>query len=144
MTLILAVIGLVLVILEVVTASTFFIWIAIGFFAACIVSLFTTNVVVIAAFGIVVTVLSVSLMRTKYAKYVLPQKQTPTAYNELIGNHAIMQADYTANGVDVGTARVGGNDWSVQSEQLGNVFFKNERVVIKKIEGVRLIIEKEE
>lgn len=144
MTLILAVIGIVLVVLEVATTSTFFIWIAIGFFAASITSLITTNLIVVTIVGIIVTVLSVSLMRTKYARYVLPKNQTPTSYNELIGNHAIMQADYTANGVDVGTARVGGVDWSVQSEQVGNIFQANERVVIKKIEGVRLIIEKEE
>lgn len=144
MTLILALIGAALLVLEVITASTFFIWIAVGFFCASLVSLITSNLIIVAAVGIVATLLSVASLRSRYAKWILPKENAKTSYNELIGKHAIMQADYTSNGVDVGLARVGGVDWSVQCLQAGQKFSKEERVVIKKIEGVRLIVEREE
>lgn len=141
---ILAIIGVVLVIAEVITISTFFIWIAIGFFVAAFVAIFTSNIFVITIFGIVASVASVMLLKTSYVKYVLPKKRTETAFNELIGKHAIMLEEYTSNGVDNGLARVGGVDWSVQCEESGIKFEEGQRVVIKKIEGVRLIIEREE
>lgn len=144
MSVILAIIGVILVIAEVITVSTFFIWIAIGFLVASFVSLFTSNIFIIAMFGIVASVASVMLLKTSYVKYVLPKKRTETAFNELIGKHAIMQEDYTSNGVDKGLARVGGVDWSVQCEESGIKFEAGQRVTIKKIEGVRLIIEEEE
>ncbi|WOO87996.1 NfeD family protein [Mollicutes bacterium LVI A0039] len=143
MTLILTIIGIFLIIAEVLTASTFVIWIAIGFLCAALVSLVTSNFVVLAAVGIITTLLSVAVLRTKYVKWVLPKERVETAHNELIGKAAIMKEDYTSNGVDVGIARVGGVDWSVQCETLETSFTAGERVVIKKIEGVRLLIEKE-
>ncbi len=144
MTLILAIIGLALIVLEVFTASTFFIWIAVGFLCASLASLVTSNIIVLAIIGIATTLISVALLKSKYMELVLPAERTKTSYNELIGKHAIMQADYESNGVDVGLARVQGVDWSVQCEQSGVNFKKGERVVIKKIEGVRLIIERED
>ncbi len=144
MTLILAMIGIALIVLEVFTASTFFIWIAVGFIAASLTSLITTNVVIIGFVGVLATLLSLALLRTSYAKYILPKENAQTSYNELIGKHAIMQEDYTSNGVDVGLARVGGVDWSVQCDTSGVEFLEGQRVIIKKIEGVRLIIDREE
>lgn len=144
MTLILAIIGLALIVLEVFTASTFFIWIAVGFLCASLVSLVTSNLIVLAIVGVVTTLLSVAVLKAKYVELVLPAERTKTSYNELIDKHAIMQEDYDSNGVDVGLARVQGVDWSVQCEESGVHFEKDERVVIKKIEGVRLIIERED
>lgn len=144
MTIILAVIGVGLIVLEVFTASTFFIWIAVGFIAASLVSLTTESIVVIAICGVVATLLSLGLLRTRYAKYILPKENAKTAFNELIGEHAIMEADYTSNGVDVGVARASGASWSVQCAVSGVTFTKGERVVIEKIEGARLIIAREE
>lgn len=142
-TLILAIIGIALIVVEVITASTFAIWIAVGFLCASLTSLVTDNLIIIALVGTVAMLLSVAVLRTKYIKYFLPKERKETSYNELLGKHAILQDDYTSNGVDVGVARVQGVDWSVQCEQSGVEFTKGERVVIKKIEGVRLIIEKE-
>ncbi len=144
MTYILAAIGVVLLILEVITISTFLVWIAIGFFAASLTSIFTTNIFIIAFVGTVATILSLLVLKTKYVKLVMPKKREETAFNELIGKHAIMQADYFANGVDIGLARVGGIDWSVQSKEEGLEYTTGERVLIHRIEGVRLIIGKEE
>lgn len=143
MTFILAIIGIILVGVEVVTASTFFIWIAIGFLCASLTSIVTSNIIIIAFVGIITAVGSIVGLKDKYIKYIQP-KDTPTTYNELIGKFAIMQADYTSNGVDVGLARVGGVDWTVQCATSHVSFKAGERVVIRKIEGVRLIIEREE
>lgn len=144
MTIELLVIGLVLIGLEVFTASTFFIFLGLGFLAASLVSLVTDSVIVISLVGIVVSVISLVSLRTMYVQLVLPKEKTKTSYNGLIGKHAIMQDDYTSNGVDVGLARVSGTDWSVQCETNNLAFTKGERVVIRKIEGVRLIIDREE
>lgn len=143
MTLILVIIGIVLIMLEVFTASTFFIWIAVGFLSSGLVSLVTSNVIIISAVGIFSTLISVAVLRTRYVKFVMPKERVETAHNELIGKNAIMRDDYTSNGVDVGVARVGGVDWSVQCDESNVNFEAGERVVIKKIEGVRLLIEKE-
>lgn len=144
MTIELLVIGLALIGLEVFTASTFFIFLGLGFLGASFVSLLTDSVIVISLVGIVVSVISLVSLRAIYVQLVLPKEKTQTSYNGLIGKHAIMQDDYTSNGVDVGLARVSGTDWSVQCETNNLTFTKGERVAIKKIEGARLIIDREE
>ncbi len=144
MTYILAAIGVVLLILEVITISTFLVWIAIGFIAASIVSIFTTNIFIIAFVGVAATVLSLLVLKTKYVRLVMPKTREETAFNELIGKHAIMQNDYVVNGVDIGLARVAGIDWSVQGQVEDQIFAQGERVLILRIEGVRLIIGKED
>lgn len=144
MTFILAIVGMLLVICEVITISTYFIWIAIGFLAASLASIITTNIIIIATVGILATLLSVGLLKTKYVKYVLPKKRVETAFNELVGKYAIMQENYVSNGVDTGLAKVQGVEWSCQCEEINTHFDKGERVKIIKIEGVRLIIEREE
>lgn len=144
MTLILALIGIGLIALEVFTASTFFIWIAVGFLCASLVSLVTSNIIIIVFVGVIATLVSVASLRSKYAKLIMPKENAQTSYNELIGKHAIMVEDYTSNGVDVGLGRAQGVDWSVWCETPGIKFSEGERVVIKKIEGVRLVVEREE
>lgn len=144
MTVILAIIGFALIILEVFTVSTFLIFIAFGFLAASLVSIISDSYILIATVGVVVTLLSIKLLRSKFTKYAQPNGQVQTSYNELIGKFAIMESDYTANGVDVGQARVSGVDWSVQCATNGSEFTAGERVKIKKIEGARLIIDRED
>lgn len=144
MTFVLAIIGIVLIGLEIFTSSTFLVFIGVGFIAASLVSLLTTNLIIISVVGVLVTLVSIGLLRKKYAHYMQPKAHTQTSYNELIGKHAIMLEDYTANGVDIGLVRVTGIDWSVQCETLGLSFKEGESVIIQKIEGARLIIDKEE
>ncbi|WOO86398.1 NfeD family protein [Mollicutes bacterium LVI A0039] len=143
MSFILIIIGIVLVVLEALTASTFIIWIAFGFLCAALTSFATSNIIIIATVGIVTTLLSVALLRTKYVRWILPKNRTETSYNEIIGKKAVMKEDYTADGVSVGVATINGVDWSVQCETDNLTFIKGERVMILKIEGVRLFIEKE-
>lgn len=144
MTVTLAIIGLVLVLLEVFTASTFLIFIGFGFLAASLVSLITSNIIVLSIVGVGVSLITIKLLRSKFTKYAQPNGKIQTSYNELIGKYAIMQSDYTSNAVDVGVARVSGVDWSVQCETNGLTFAAGERVKIIKIEGVRLIIDRED
>ncbi len=144
MTLILFVIGIVLIILEMMTVSTFLIWPGIGVLVAAFASLFTSNVLVLAIVFAIATLISVGLLKTEYIKLVMPKEKTETSYNEYIGKHAILINDYIANGVDNGVVRLNGVEWSVKSKNLDESFKAGERVTIIAIEGVHLIIGKEE
>ncbi len=144
MTLILFVVGVVLIILEMLTVSTFLIWPGIGVLVAAFASLFTSNVLVLAIVFAIATLVSIGLLKTKYIKLVMPKKKTETSYNEYIGKHAILINDYIANGVDNGIVRLNGVEWSVKSKKIDESFKAGERVTIIAIEGVHLIIGKEE
>lgn len=141
---ILLIIGIILIGLEALTVSTFLIWIAIGFIVASFAALFTTNIWVVLVIGIISTTISVVLFKDKYRKFILPQNETKTSYNEFIGKFAIMEANYKADGVAVGRANISGQNWSVYNAGPEMEFKSGEKVIVKKIEGVRLIIEKGE
>ncbi len=143
MTLILLIVGIVLIILEAITTSTFLIWIGFGFICASIVSLLTESIFIILVVGIIGSIISVALFKKEYVKIVKEGGNIPTSYNENIGKKATMITDYKSDGVATGRAIVNGMEWSVQAKGNDLSFSKGELVYIKKIEGVRLIIEKE-
>lgn len=144
MTLILVAIGLVLILIELLTVSTFFVWIAAGVFAAAFTSVFTDNIYILLGVGTLVTIICLASLQSKYINYIKPKNATQTSYNNLIGRKAKMLDDYHADGVNSGSAKVGGVTWSVVCENERTTFTADETVIIKAIEGSKLIIGKEE
>lgn len=144
MTFILIGIGLLLILVEILTVSTIFIWISIGFFAAALASAFTGNLYVLILVGTIATVLSLVSLKSKYVNYTKPKTLIQTASNELIGKKAKMLESYRSDGASVGVAIIGGVTWTVSCEREGLNFKEDELVKISAISGSRLIIEKGE
>lgn len=142
MTIILAIIGLLLIILEAITVSTFFIWLGIGFLGAAIIAYFTSNVLIIVLGGIIITLLSVMVFKPRYLKSIQPNGSVKTSYNQLVGSTVKMLEDYDYDGTNTATAIVKSITWTVEAKQMNASFKKDELVVVKAIDGAKLIIEK--
>lgn len=139
---ILIIIAIILLILEMATISTYFIWVSIGFFAAAICAIFTDNLIVITIIGLLATICSVLLLKSKYVALILPKKRTKTAYEQNIGKQAVMLDSYDADGVSVGQAKIEGQEWTAICKQANTHFETGELVNVIAIEGVKLVIEK--
>ncbi len=138
------IVALLLIVVEVLTVSTFFIWVSLGVFASALTSLVTDNVVIITLVGIVITILSLVMLRTKYFNYARPKKIEATAYEKLIGKKATMLEDYLTNGANTSSAKVDGVIWTVICETSATKFNKNEIVLIEDVVGSKLVIRKED
>lgn len=123
---------------EAVTTSIFSIWFAIGSFAALLVSLavpkaFALQMIVFIA----VTALTLYFTRPILVKKIL--KKTPTNMDRLIGKTAVVIEEVTP--LTVGRAKSDGLLWQIKSEDTISV---GEKCDIVKIEGVSLIVKKQE
>lgn len=140
---ILIVIGLILIILEIFTVTTLLIWIGIGFLAAAFTSLFTSNPIILLVVGTVACLLTMVIFRDKFKNGLLAGKQTKTSYEELIGKKAQITTGFIGNDVNRGTLKINGVEWIALAND-NQVYEVNEIVIIKKIDGAKMHVEKEE
>ncbi len=123
---------------EAVTTSIFSIWFAIGSFAALLVSLALPEAFVLQMIVfIAVTALTLYFTRPILVKKIL--KKTPTNMDRLIGKTAVVIEEVTP--LTVGRAKSDGLLWQIKSEDTISV---GEKCDIVKIEGVSLIVKKQE
>lgn len=135
-------IGLILLILEIFTISTFLIWVSFGFFAAAFVALFTNNLIVISLSGLIIFVVSIYLFRGKYLGKMMSKNSIKTSYEEILDKNGVVIKQFLGDSEEVGIVKVNGMEWSAKSTQK-ILFEKNQIVKIKKIEGVKIIVEKD-
>lgn len=129
--LILLVVSILLLILEIFTVSTFFLWIAIGVLFSSFVALFTNNLLILLICGSVVSVISIYLFRSKYISRI-KKGNVKTSYEEQIGEKGEVVVAFKGNSTEIGRVKVGGLDWSaISSEEVD--FAKGDIVVIKEI-----------
>ncbi len=134
MTIGLIIISIGLLIIEVLTASTFFIWFALGGFAAAITSLFTDNIlIIVVVFAITSIGLMVSLKQNLQRR--LAKNNVETSYEKIIGKSAIVTRKITPT--TPGEVKVAGQIWSARSEKVHNL---EEEVTIVKINGSHVIV----
>lgn len=128
----------VFLVLEGMSAALMTIWFAGGSVAAMIVSLLTDSFVIQLIVFIVVSSILLILTRPLLVKR-MDHEKIKTNVDSLLGEEGII-----IKGADVdslGQAKVKGQIWSVKSQD-NEELIKGERVIVQKVEGVKLLVSK--
>lgn len=128
-----------LLIIEMITISLTSIWFAGGAVAAAIVSVFTASIVIQAAVFIIVSLLLLVITRPIAAKY-MNSKIQKTNVEALVGRKCKVAVTIDAS-AGTGMIKIGDVEWKARASQDNLVIPKGTEVVIKKVTGVRLIVE---
>lgn len=124
-------------ILEGATAQLVSVWFLLGAIAAVIVSLFTPNIWIQIAVFIVVSAVSLAVTRP-LVKKITENKKIRTNADGNVGRTAVVSIQIDNNAAS-GQVSVDGKIWTARSED-GSVIPKDALVVVKKIDGVKLIV----
>ena len=131
------IVAAVLAIIEALTMGLSTIWFAGGAVAAAIAAMANCPFIVQFIIFLVVSVLLLYFTRP-LVKDKLKVGTTKTNADALLGKTAIVTSDITA--AEPGQAKVGGMEWSAVSEDAELPIAAGTAVIIKGIEGVKLIV----
>lgn len=130
---------LIFVVLEYMTLGLTHIWYAVGCILACIAACNNVSIFMQLLLFIGSSTLLVILSRPLAKRFVNAKVQKTNA-DRLIGQTAIVKE--TINESDeTGLVRIGGMDWTARPEDHNEVIEKGKEVVIKEIQGVKLIVQ---
>ena len=123
-------------ILEVVTVSLVSIWFCGGAIAAMISSYFTDSLFIQILVFIVVSVILLIVLKPLFKHFRI---SSPTNYDRVIGKTGVVTEDISED--KYGQVKVNGSIWTAKSKEK---IKKDEKVKILDVEGVKLIVEREE
>ena len=133
------VLAVVLGVIEAVTFQMVAIWFGLGALAAIIPALLKASVWV--QFTVFMVVSIAALIGTRpFVKKVLKLRQVHTNADSLIGQVGVVVADSVDGEITSGRVMVSSQEWAACTED-GMALRKGDRVLVKKIEGVRLVVE---
>ena len=133
------VLAVVLGVIEAVTFQMVAIWFALGALAAIIPGLLGFNVWV--QFSVFLLVSVAALVATRpFVNKILKFRQVHTNADSLIGQVGVVFADSVDGEITSARVMVSGQDWAACTED-GMALHKGDRVLVKAIEGVKLIVE---
>lgn len=131
----------VFLLIEILTLGLTSIWFAGGAVVAAIAALFGVPFLVQMLLFIVVTCLLFALTRP-VAKRYLNNRVQKTNTDALIGQTALVKE--TINNMESkGYVQLNGQDWTTTSQPAGEIIPAGCEVVVKEIQGVKLIVERE-
>lgn len=131
----------VFLLIEILTLGLTSIWFAGGAVVAAIAALFGVPFLVQMLLFIVVTCLLLALTRP-VAKRYLNNRVQKTNTDALIGQTALVKE--TINNMESkGYVQLNGQDWTARSAEAGEIIPAGCEVVVKEIQGVKLIVERE-
>lgn len=126
------------IILEAATAGLTCIWFALGALAALISAAIAPDIWVLqVVWFIVVTAVSLIATRPLVRKHI-SQKKDPTNADRVLDMEGVVR-EKIDNLAAAGAVFVGGKLWTARSEN-GEIIEQDSRVVINRIEGVKLIV----
>lgn len=129
---------IVMLVIELLTVNLVSIWFALGALCAMITSLITNSIIIQLIVFVIVTVISL-LSTKKIVKKLRRKEKIPTNLDAVIGKTAIVTEDILP--LEVGEVKVAGKRWSAISE---DKILKDSKVIVEKIDGVKLIVKKKE
>lgn len=132
------IIFLLLLLIEIFTVNLVTIWFAIGALASLITTYFTDNVIIQIVVFLVVSILMLIILKP-LTKRFKTKHVIATNLDRVIGMEAIVTEEISKN--KVGEVRVDGKKWSAVSNE---TIPKDAIVIVQKIEGVKLIVKKED
>ena len=124
--------------IEASTLGLVTIWFGGGALVAFLVALFTENVVVQMILFFLVSILLIIFTRPFVARYI-NARRTKTNVDSLIGQHGRV-TEQIDNFKETGVVHLNGLEWTARTEQ-NEVVEAGEVVVVKRISGVKLIVE---
>lgn len=133
------VLAVVMGLVEAFTVQMVSIWFALGSAAGYVTSLFTDNIYIQVAVALVVTGITLVVTRP-FAKRMINATKTHTNSDKYVGKTAIVTITID-NMQAVGQVKVDSSVWSAKSSD-GSIIEKDSKVVVKAIEGVKLVVEK--
>ncbi|MGI6012533.1 MAG: NfeD family protein [Ruminococcus sp.] len=131
----------VLIAIEIITLGLSTIWFAGGALVAFIAALFHAPVTVQVILFLIVSILLLVFTRPVAVKY-LNHGRVKTNVESLIGKRAVV-SETIDNIRSAGHVTVNGLEWMARSRDDGEIIEKEEIVRIIRVEGVKLIVEKE-
>ena len=132
------IIFLLLLLIEIFTVNLVTIWFAIGALASLASTYFTDNVIIQIVVFVVVSILMLIILKP-LTKRFKTKHVIATNLDRVIGMEAIVTEEISKN--KVGEVRVDGKKWSAVSNE---TIPKDAIVIVQKIEGVKLIVKKED
>lgn len=129
---------LILLFIELATVNLVSIWFAIGSLAAFITTFFTDNIIIQVGVFIVVSIISLILTKPIIKKFKA-NEVVPTNSDRVIGKRAEVVKKITED--EYGEVRVLGNVWTAVAKE---TFEVGQKVKVKAIDGVKLVVCKEE
>lgn len=129
---------IVMLVVEFLTAGLVSIWFAFGALCTMLIAYFTDILVIQIASFIIISILTLILTKPLIKKFKVFDVQ-PTNSDRVIGKIADVTKDITPN--NFGEVKIFGNYWTAISEEKIKAGTK---VRVKSIDGVKLIVEKEE
>ncbi len=130
----------VFVVVEFITQGITTIWFAggsvVALFAAALDASIWVQLILFIAISIVLLFFTRPVLMKHYSKLI-----TKTNVEEVVGETALVMEDIS-NLESKGKVSVNGMEWSARSVDDNIVIFANEKVVIKKVEGVKLLVER--
>lgn len=129
---------IILLLIEIVTVNLVSIWFAVGALASCVVAYFCDSLILqIGVFLVVST--AILIFAKPFSRKVKKGVKIATNLDRVIGMEAIVTEDISKN--KCGEVKVDGKRWTAISK---DDLAKNDIVIVKKIDGVKLIVEKED
>ena len=131
----------VLILIEIATMGLSTIWFAGGALVAFIAALFHAPIAVQTALFLIVSIILLIFTRPLAMKY-LNQNRVRTNVESLIGKKAVV-CERIENLKSCGHVMVNGIEWMARSMREDEIIEKDEVVRIVRVDGVKLIVEKE-
>ena len=135
------VVTIVLAVFEIITLGLSTIWFAFGALAACFAAMLGVGIIPQIVIFVLVSVLSLLLVRPLSVKY-FNNRVSRTNIDALAGKKVIVSWDVD-NLKGTGLASVDGTTWNVRTENDNEKILDGETVIIKRVDGNKLIVEKE-
>ncbi len=130
-----------LIVVEAATVQLVTIWFALGALAALIATLLKASLYV--QIGVFIAASIIALIATRpLVKKLTKQKASPTNADRFIGETAIVTEEIDSL-QSRGTVKVKGSVWSAKTDDGSNIP-AGHQVTVKRIEGVKLVVEKAE
>ena len=127
-----------LIFIEISTINLVSIWFAIGAFFSMVLSIFIDNLLLQLLVFITVSIIALLITKPVVNKFK-KNDVVPTNVDRVIGKRAEVIKKITPD--EYGEVKVLGAIWTATSDTVLNV---SDKVIVKKIDGVKLVVEKEE
>lgn len=135
------VVTIVLAVFEIITLGLSTIWFAFGALFACFGAMLGVGIIPQIVIFVLVSVLSLLLVRPLSVKY-FNNRVSRTNIDALVGRKVIVSGNVD-NLKGTGLAAVDGTTWNVRTDNDNEKILDGETVVIKRVDGNKLIVEKE-
>lgn len=129
---------IILIFIELITVNLVTIWFAFGSVAAMVTGSFTESLIIQVIVFIVVSLISLLVTKPLIRKFKMT-KIEPTNVDRVVGKVGVVTKKISK--MKYGEVKVLGSIWTAVSEE---AIEEDTKVIVKKIDGVKLIVEKEE